>query len=150
MRIVALLLVSIVYFSATSAQTSTGSDRVRAAKVKFFTEKLELTQKESEKFWPIYNDYQSRRNKLATERKTIMQFFNENNKNMSADEISETLDRYIQIDKEQALLLETYNDKFKQVLSDEKVLKIYVTEIQFKNYLLKKLRTSQQNTKPRN
>lgn len=79
-----------------------------------------------------------------------MSFFSSNQSNMSEKEIAETLDRYVAIEKEEAQLLDTYNQKFRQVLPDEKVLKIYLTEIQFRNYLLKQLRTQQQEIKPRN
>ncbi|HBH47201.1 MAG TPA: hypothetical protein DDX98_01085 [Bacteroidales bacterium] len=150
MRRFIFVTIAIISFSGFYAQNSGGANRVRAAKVKFFNEKLELTSSESEKFWPIYNDYQSRKSKLASERKSMMRFYTENQSNMSAEEITQTLNRYIEIEKEETELLERYNNKFKQVLANEKVLKIYITEVQFRNYLLKQLRTRQQGMKPRN
>ncbi|QQS51969.1 MAG: hypothetical protein IPM71_04370 [Bacteroidota bacterium] len=149
MRTAIIILISLLNIVPLIAQNQP-SDKVQAARVKFFNEKLELTPDESKKFWPIYNDYQSRKNKLTTERKNLMSFFSSNQSNMSEKEIAETLDRYVAIEKEETQLLETYNQKFRQVLPDEKVLKIYLTEIQFRNYLLKQLRTQQQEIKPRN
>lgn len=149
MRII--LLLSIITFSlGLQAQNKQGSERVRAAKIEFFTEKLDLTPTESDKFWPIYNDYQSRKSKLKHERLNIMRFYEENNLNMSPQELNESLNRFIEIEKELAILIEKYNDKFKQVLANDKVLKIYVAEIQFRDYLLKQLRTNQKGVKPRN
>ena len=150
MKIFTLLIIVTISISNLFAQNQQNTDRVKAAKVKFFTEKLELSSSESEKFWPIYNDYQSRKSKLASERKSLMRFYTENQANMSPEEINQTLDRYIEIEKGEAELLERYNEKFKQVLANEKVLKIYVAEIQFRNYLLKQLRTGQRGMKPRN
>jgi hypothetical protein len=147
MKILTLLSIVIISSSSLLAQNT---DRVKAAKVKFFTQKLDLSPSESEKFWPIYNDYEARKSKLANERRDMMRYYEENQSNMTPEEITETLDRYIVIEKEEAQLLEQYNAKFKQVLANEKVLKIYITEIQFRNYLLKQLRTNQQNIKPRN
>jgi hypothetical protein len=149
MRIFTLITVTIFYLSNVYSQQP-GSDRVKAAKVEYFTKKLQLTPAESKKFWPIYNDYQSRKSRLTNERKTLMRFYDENSQNMSPEEVSETLDKYIEIEQELATLLSQYNQKFKQVLADEKVLKIYVTEVQFRNYLLKQLRTRQKGIKPRN
>ena len=150
MRIYLLLAIITFSLSGLYAQNQPGSERMKAAKIKFFTEKLELTPSESDKFWPVYNDYQSRKTKLTNERRNLMQFYKENQANMSSKEISESLDRYIEIEKEISELLDRYNEKFKQVLANEKVLKIYFTEVQFRNYLLKQLRTHQQGMKPRN
>ena len=135
MRIFILLTGLLLCITPINAQTDPGTNRVKEAKIKFFNEKL----------WPIYNDYQNRKNRLASERRTIMNYYLDNANNMSASEVSKTLDRYIQLQKEETDLLEQYNEKFKQVLADEKVLRIYITEIQFRNYLLKQLRTSQKN-----
>lgn len=144
MRIIILLTGILMCVTQIQAQSEPETSRVKDAKIKFFNEKLNLTPDESKKFWPVYNDYQSRKNKLTSERKNIMNYYLENSSNMTSAEISESLDRYIKIQKEETLLLEQYNEKFKQILADEKVLKIYITEIQFRNYLLKQLRTRQE------
>jgi hypothetical protein len=115
-------------------------ERVQAQKIAFFTERLQLTTTEAEKFWPIYNDFQSRKHKIANERRTLTQYFDENSSNMTEKEISESLDKFIELQKKETELLEMYNEKFKQILPEEKVMKIYITEFQFKNWLLKQLR----------
>src|SRR5687768_4964201 len=52
-----------------------GQERVRALKVAFITQKLNLTSEEAEKFWPIYSEYQDKRDvvrqQLAENRKKI-------------------------------------------------------------------------------
>ena len=140
----------ILFFFAVNISAQTGTDRVREDKVKYFNEKLDLSESEAKKFWPIYNDYQSRRNKISSERKSLLRFYNENYANLSSQEISETLDRYIELEKMETKLTVEYSEKFQQVLAKEKVLKIYITEVEFRNYLLKQLRTKQSKMKPRN
>lgn len=149
MRIFTLLIGIVFSLSLSQSQEPGQSDRVRQAKVKFFNEKLELTPQESKLFWPVYNDYQSRKNRLANERRNIMRFYVENGDNMSEKEISESLDRYIEIEIEETELLSTYNDKFKTILPESKVIKIYFVEVQFRNFLLKQLRTKSQGMKMR-
>lgn len=143
------ILLLILFTVNSYAQTDSKPNKVYQAKVQFFNKKLNLTPIESKKFWPIYNDYQSRKNKLSGEKRNLIQYFNENKQNMSGDEIEQSLNRYIEIEKEISQLLEEYNNKFKQILPDEKVLQIYITEVQFRNYLLQKLRTSKSEMKPR-
>lgn len=143
-------LILLLFFTLkVEGQKTPAQNRIYKVKVQFFNDKLDLSSKEAERFWPIYNDYQSRKNRLSNERKNIINYFNRNKANMSDDEINESLNRYIQIEKEITTLLETYNNKFKEILPDEKVLKIYITEVEFRNYLLQKLRTGKTEMKPR-
>lgn len=140
MKIFALLLGVFFSISILQSQEPVQSERVRQAKVNFFNEKLELTPQETKLFWPVYNDYQSRKNRLTNEKRNIMRFYVENGDNMSEIEISETLDRYIEIESEVSELLNTFNNKFKTILPESKVIRIYIVEVQFRNYLLKQLR----------
>ncbi|MBN1599616.1 MAG: hypothetical protein JW894_15080 [Bacteroidales bacterium] len=114
--------------------------RVREEKIAFFNKKLELTKSERETFWPVYNDYQNRKNKINSEKRALMQYYLQNANYMSDKEISETLNKYIDFEVQETELLTAYNEKFKEILPDSKVVKIYVAEVQFKDYLLKKLR----------
>ena len=41
--------------------TPSGAERVQALKVAFITKALNLTSAEAEKFWPIYNEFQDKR-----------------------------------------------------------------------------------------
>ena len=45
-----------------------GDDKIEAAKVAFFTQKLDLSSEEAKIFWPIYNDYQKEQGALRRDR----------------------------------------------------------------------------------
>ena len=56
------------------AQYDKGKEKIRAYKVAFLTEKLNLSAKEAQKFWPLYNEFdQQRRFLLVNERQQIKQ-----------------------------------------------------------------------------
>ena len=38
-------------------------DRIKAQKIAFFTEKIQLTVQEAERFWPVYNEFENDKNK---------------------------------------------------------------------------------------
>lgn len=142
MRYLVILTLTIMYFTSVFAQKPDDTRRrIHEEKIAFFNERLDLSKAEAQIFWPIYNDYQSRKNKISNEKRTLMRYYSENERNMSDKEISTTLSKYIAFEKEETELLLAYNEKFKAILPDEKVMKIYVTEVQFKDFLLKKLRT---------
>lgn len=142
MRSLSVLFIVVMISSSLFAQDKDDArQRIQEEKVAFFNENLDLSKAEAQKFWPVYNDYQNRKNRLSNEKRTLMRYYSENAGNMSDREISETLDRYIAYEKREIELLESFNEKFREILPDDKVLKIYITEVQFKDYLLKKLRT---------
>ena len=61
---------------ADTTKNSLGAERVQALKVAFITKQLNLTSDEAEKFWPIYNDYQDKRDavrKQLAEDKALIQ-----------------------------------------------------------------------------
>ena len=133
-----LVLLSVFSFGQASKNER---ENVRRQKIEFFNKKLNLSKAEAEKFWPVYNDYQNRKNKISSEKRALMKYYVQNADYMSEEEIAETLEEYLSFEKRETDLLISYSEKLRKVLPDEKVLKVYVTEVQFKNYLLKQLRT---------
>ncbi|MBA7569977.1 hypothetical protein ES708_11722 [subsurface metagenome] len=138
-----LLLLVVVLFPVFAVGQPSKSDRdnIRKQKIEFFNKKLNLTKTEAEKFWPVYNDYQNRKNKIFSEKRALIHYYMQNSDYMSSDEISETLEKYISYERQETDLLTAFNEKFRKVLPDERVLKIYVAEIQFKEHLIHQLRT---------
>ena len=139
------ILILFIFFSAGMSLAQQGPDRqdkIYAAKVAFFTARLQLTPQEAEKFWPVYNDYQNQRDKIIQQRKNTTQYYIKNADNLSDKEIDRILNDYINYQKQETALLETFNTKLKEILPERKVIKVYITEIQFRNYLLGQLRNN--------
>ncbi len=115
---------------------------VQAQKIAFFTDKIGLTPEEAEKFWPIYNEYWEKKNKIYVERKKTMNNYSENVDKLSDSQLTKLSDKYISFETREAQLLKEYHSKFTKILPIEKVMKIYLADYEFKAYLLKKLRNS--------
>src|SRR5512133_1287019 len=62
-------------------------DKLNAYKIAFFTRRLNLTSQEAEKFWPVYNEFQSKRNAIQTERQGLNRNVNQNMLNRSEKEM---------------------------------------------------------------
>lgn len=122
---------------------------LQAQKVGFFTNKLQLTTKEAQEFWPVYNDYQARKNKIIQDRRSTARYYMQNLNNLSEKEIEELTGKYIHLMKEESDLLQTYHEKFKEVLPIRKVMRIYVAEEQYKAFLLRQLRNRRINQNQR-
>jgi len=120
-----ILLVSLMVFtiSLNAQETQSKSDKeqeFKSQKIAFFTDKIGLTPEEAQIFWPVYNDYWAKKNKIIADRKEKMTYFADNSENMSHKE-------------------------FKKILPINKVMKIYLADYEFKTYLLKKIRESGKN-----
>ena len=114
-------------------------ERIKTQRVAFYTEKLELSEKEAEKFWPVYNDYNSQKEKINIQRSTIMRRLLREMENMNEKEIEESHQKFIDIQSKSHKLFLRFDDKFLEILPASKVMKLYITEIQFKQFLLKQI-----------
>lgn len=115
-------------------------DKVKAHKVAFLTEHLDLTSKEAEKFWPIYNEFE---NKKETERQTVFELINkkpEEFENMTDSEAEKILNGLRAHEERMSSLEKEYENKILKVLPAKKVLKLHNTERKFKRELLRDLK----------
>lgn len=128
--------------TSTDAKTNGKDDKIKAKKVSFFTQKLNLNSDEATIFWPVYNEYQEKKDDLFDQRKNIYTEFSKSLGGMSNREVNESLDKLTTIAKDEALLLETYIAKFKDILPEKKVAKLFVVEEEYKLFLLQQIRNT--------
>ena len=113
-----LLLIFALFFygaSLTMAQEDNpraDQGRLQAYKIAFLTKKLNLSPEEAQKFWPIYNNYESEIRSARVE-----------NRQKRGNEI-ETEERILNIRKR-------YNGEFGKALSTEKVNTLFRSEREF-------------------
>jgi len=114
-------------------------ERIKAQRVAFFTEKLDLSESEAEKFWPVYNDYSSQKEKINLESRNLTRSLMLKIDDMEEKEIEVSLHKFIELENNSNKLFLKYNEKFNQILPPSKVMKLYMAENQFKQYLLKQI-----------
>lgn len=112
-------------------------EKMEAMKVGFISEKLQLTTAEAEKFWPVYNEFESKRMDL---RKKIL---GDTPKRQDIDamndkEVETRIDNEITLRQQETELFREYNEKFKTVLPVKKVAKLYEAEREFRMQAVKK------------
>ena len=78
------------------AQTNDRLERIKAFKVAFITEKLELTTDEAEKFWPIYNQFEDSSNKIKSDYFRPIMRKMRRNQDVSDSEASSFLEQMIE------------------------------------------------------
>ncbi len=113
--------------------------QIEAEKIAFITRELTLTVFEAQQFWPVYNEIQQKQKALINRRVALSKRVNSAD-DMSGKEAEELADEIVKIRAEEATLITSHHEKLKKVLPPVKVVKFYMAEHQFKNYLLRQLR----------
>lgn len=139
--IILVILVSCII----SVHAQENRERLNAYKVGFFTKRLNLTQSEAEKFWPVYNEYQVQRSRIQIEKQGFIRMFNQNEGNLSNAQIAELGDNLIGAVVKESELAVTFHKKLKEILPPAKVIKFYQAENLFRLQLLNELQNRQQN-----
>jgi len=143
-------IIVIAVFAGMGTAKGQAGDRIRSEKIAFFTRKLNLTSDEAEKFWPVYNDFSNRRQKIAQDRNALVKYASQNFSNLTDEELEDSGNKIIDFQVNEAALAKEFHEKFKQVLPPEKVVLLYAAEVQFNSFLLNQLQERrQQNPLPR-
>ena len=130
-RLVLIFILSVNSFTIVSAQNDNREQRtekVQALKIAFITQKLELTSDEAQRFWPVYNRYE-------TEIRQVMM----DNK-LSGDAI----------DNEEKVLnvKKRYKAEFIKVVGPTKTNTLFNSEREFRGVLMRQLKNKQGHKQP--
>jgi hypothetical protein len=112
-------------------------ERLESAKIAFLTQRIDLSSREAEKFWPVYNQYQNELKALMQQRKGDLQKQNQ----LSA---SDKIDMQLDMESKVLELKKRYTREFGKVLPPEKIVSLFQAERDFKNELIRELRERKQ------
>lgn len=141
-KVLTLMSLSIFFSWSLSAQKPSESrEKIKALKIAYLTEQLNLTPQEAEKFWPIYNAHDEEHNSLRY--KTRLAYKKAIEQNKSVDNISEKEAQKIillklETDKKIYESQSKFIAKVKKVLSYKKIMKLQVAEMEFGRKLMRK------------
>lgn len=138
-HLIICFLVTISFSLSAQTVTTEAEKAVKAEKMAFITQKLNLTPEEAKLFWPIYDEYWDRKNSILKQRRSFMNSFSENMDKLTDEEYNDYTNKYINFYKQETDLLLEFNLRFKSVLPARKVMLLYQADYDFKNYLLKKV-----------
>ncbi|MBP0903313.1 hypothetical protein ACFSKN_00295 [Mariniflexile gromovii] len=128
MKTLTSMLFIISFSLATFAQSN--GDKIKTLKIAYITEKLNLSEKEAQKFWPIYNEYEEensnlRRQSYETRKKTDL--------NAISDEEALQLLKKIRMNEEKRDKLESdFINNLMKVIPAKKIILLHKVEDDFK------------------
>ena len=140
-KLILTFIVFSIFATTANAQYKKGREKIRAYKVSFLTEKLDLTPDEAEKFWPIYNKYDKNMMSLhREERVSIKKKIKENGgiEKLSEKESKEILKNIQTINKQRYEIKAKFHKQVSKILPYKKILALEIAEHDFHRSLFKK------------
>jgi hypothetical protein len=143
-RILSVILLLCNLSLALNAQERKGREehieKFRSMKIAFFTERLELTPGEAEIFWPAYNEHEKKMREFSRHRHFRPRNIEERLEIMTDQEAENMVDEMMEARKKEVQLEAAFHEDLKKILPPKKVVKFYNTEIQFREYMLRRIR----------
>jgi len=115
-------------------------EKINTLKVAFITEKLSLNTKEAQEFWPVYNEYQKKRNALRKKSHHEIRSKIKDSDALTEKEAKNLLALHIQIEEEEEALDTNFLKNVSTVISAKKTLLLLRSEEEFKRQLMKQYR----------
>ena len=144
-----ILILTVIFLCSLAVTAQESRDKIKALKVSFITEKLELTQIEAQQFWPIYNDYENVTHKIKFEDlRNIRREIKENVNSLSDKKASELLDKLSKIESKLYEEEISFNNKLAKVISPKKILLLKVAEEDFKRKMFDQYKKMKRDNKP--
>jgi hypothetical protein len=136
-----LLFVSFSFY-AQDEKMKEKREQIKALKVAFLTTELDLTSKEAEKFWPLYNTFDDQQFELRHQKmKSFMRRMNDETLDkMTEKEANTFLAQMENTEEELFLLRKKFNASLKGVLPSIKIIKLRKSEEDFNRKLLHQYR----------
>lgn len=115
-------------------------EQIKAQKVAFITEKLDLTVEEAQKFWPVYNALNDKLEEIDIEKRTLAQKYEENKETLTDNEVTEIYLKLVELETKEIKLNTEFRKEMKNIISIRKMMELHMAERMFKHELLNKIK----------
>lgn len=125
---------------AVAQKPNVTKEEIESMRVAFITKFVDLNPQEAQLFWPVFNEYQQKQVELRKSHKEVTGVQPEQLQKLSDTEIQKLLDNHFLLKQKETELQKEYHARFLAVLSPKKVALLYLSQEEFKKYLLQKIR----------
>lgn len=141
MKKITLLLFICLFAANVFGQQGHRGEKVKALKIAFITEQLDLSSEEASQFWPIYNKYEEKINDIRKkERKEIIQVLRNNFETITDAEANKLIDKSISFREQQRTFETQMINELRVAISPKKVIQLKRVEDAFKRKLLERFK----------
>jgi len=116
-------------------------ERIKALRIAYISNKLELTPNEAEKFWPLFNDFDAKQLDLRFQKRlSNVKLSGTRNATFSEQEMNKILDDSEKIEDELQSNRKNFVKKLQGIISPQKIILLKQLEDEFKRELLNKIK----------
>ncbi|MFT5752778.1 MAG: hypothetical protein ACI828_002040 [Flavobacteriales bacterium] len=134
-----ITLLILLITTATFAQKER-QEKVKALKVAFITEQLDLTPAEAQKFWPIYNIFEDKMSKIHRAERTLLRSIRIDWDSLSETDAQSAIVNIRKAEQQKMATKDSLVTQLRITLSYKKTLILLRAEEEFKRKLLNRLR----------
>jgi len=114
-------------------------EKIKAHKIAFITDRLNLTPDEAEKFWPVYNENEAIMDNFHKEFRKNHKFEPEDIETMSDAEVNSFIDDQFKHEQQAFSYRKDFVEKLRGVIPPKKILMLMESEKDFKVELMKRV-----------
>jgi hypothetical protein len=139
------LFCSFLFISTAHAQgeevrnTQEGKDKIKAQKVAFITDRLDLSSKEAKEFWPVYEEHEAL---VEQEKENFKKSYGQeikNIENLKKEDAEKLLSNLLAHEQKLLDLRKQFTTNLSNVISPNKILMLFEAEKEFRKELMKRL-----------
>lgn len=117
-------------------------ERIHAAKIAYITDRLHLTEDQSSRFIPLYNEYDKA---IVDLRRSFKQKNGDLKGDMTNESEMEIIDNNLDYQEAVIKVKRDYNDRFLKIISPKQLSNLRVAEREFRQILIQRLRQQRRN-----
>lgn len=140
MRTYIVLLLLLISYNINAQRSP--RERVKAFKIAYITEQLDLTPQEAQKFWPIYNEHEENMEKVNRQEKNLIRDLRQQSTSpdFTDSKAGEYLNDFITVEEKKASLRKQLIVSLKNIIPNKKILTLIKAEADFHKRLVQQLR----------
>lgn len=140
MRTYIVLLLLLISYNINAQKSP--RERVKAFKIAYITEQLDLTPQEAQKFWPIYNEHEENMEKVNRQEKNLIRDLRQQSTSpdFTDSKAGEYLNDFITVEEKKASLRKQLIVSLKNIIPNKKILTLIKAEADFHKRLVQQLR----------
>ncbi len=140
-----IILIITLAISTIAIAQRPNREQLKSLKVAFITEQLDLSVKEAQQFWPIYNSYSDGMETLRRKERKLLGGLKNTFDQLSEEEGEAALNSLSKIAQDKLDIRTRLISQLKDVVSSKKILKLLKAEEDFKRTLIEKIKARRGN-----
>lgn len=125
-------------FQASAQDRDEHREKIKALKTAYITEGLNLTPREAQQFWPIYNEFEKKRRQLYRQERAEVEI-----ECLSEEKANSKLEEYVELEREDYLLKKKYYNDLRKIFTARRIMELNKVEDDFNRKMMREYRARQ-------